>query len=89
MKNEALKLGDKVSGMYYDIPFIGILTSYDLSGNAYVELEQSIVVCRSTRNHLCIDLGQRKYLKLIQSGDVTQDQIETMPSSVLGGAFLK
>jgi len=84
-----MKLGDIVSGEYYDVPFTGLLVSFDGSGNLYVRVNPRVVVFGIERDEVMIDSYGRKGLKLVNEGPALQDEdVKSLPYNCVGGDYL-
>lgn len=83
-----LSLGDTVAGEYYEVPFVGVVTSFDSSGYVYVRPIERLVVVGLERGEIALDPWQRKSLRLVRRGEITAADVRAAPAHVLGGEYL-
>lgn len=85
-------LGDTVRGVYFGVPFTGILSSYDGSGYLYVRFPAPFVepvVYGIRRDGIGIhpDSEERDSLRLV-SRPAEAPEVKRAPWQALGGAYI-
>lgn len=73
----SLRLGDKVSGIYYDTAFVGTITGFDCSGGIMIDFDTPIYIAHSGNPHrdsCYISDRRRAALKVIERASNLTDR---------------
>ncbi len=83
------RLGDTVTGTYHDVPFTGVLHSYDGSGYAYVRFPAPLaqpVVFGEARDGIGIHPSQRDFR--VVSRPSIPPEVKVASYAAMGGCYI-